>query len=235
MKLIMQNEQFFCLRNWALCAGSLQIVLTVSYAGDVPDVQQCIDLQGGDPVPAGLMLLLHPDTDSVGLLCLALDPTQQQPPVTGFRLHFESAGRPVAALHLEYAAADAMTAYTYRNIPWQNTPLTQTEILFRRQGTQLIADFSGGEETASVSCECASETEDIAGDIRADLRLLQCYSGSDAARIAAALEDLLVRLPSLEPLQAMQELTAQEEILTRLIERTQTEIHRYQEQLRNAT
>ena len=229
MRLILRKEQFFCLRNWGLCRDSLQIRLTVSYAGSVPDTVQLLDLEDGSRVPEGMMILLHPEVDTAGLLCIALDPACQNRTVTQFALHFESTGRPLAGLHLEYAAADALTAYNYRNIPWESSPLTQPDLLFRVNGAQMTAEpvVSG---SARASCPAYSpEAADIEGDIRADLRILHCSSGTEAARIAAALEDLLTRLPLLEPPAAAQELEMQEQILTRLIDRTEAEIHRYRD------
>ena len=226
MRLLIQKEHFFCLRNWALYS-SLRIRLRVSYAGDRPDTEQMLDLRGGAEVPDGILMLIQPETEGTGLLCITIDPAWQQPSVAGFRLHLETAGRPVTGLHLEYAAADAMTAYNYSRIPWESMPLMQPEIVFTRQGDQLIAAYAGDAEHAVLPRD-ASETAEIAGDIRADLRMLRHYGGSDAARLASALESLLARLPGLDAEAAADELAAQERGLAELIDRTQAELRQYQ-------
>ena len=230
MRLIIQKEHFFCLRNWALYRD-LHIEVQVSYAGGAPDTEQTLELHGGASAPDGILMLLQQETEGTGLLCLALDPAWQEPAVTGFRLHLETAGRPVTALHLEYAAADAMTAYHYSRIPWESVPLTQTELVFARQGEQLIASYAGETAEPSGGMHDASETAGIAEDIRADLGILRYYSGSEAARLASALENLLARLPGLDAPAAAEALAQQESSLAELIDRTQAELRQYQASL----
>ena len=62
MRLLIQKEHFFCLRNWALYS-SLRIRLRVSYAGDRPDTEQMLDLRGGAEVPDGILMLIQPETE----------------------------------------------------------------------------------------------------------------------------------------------------------------------------
>ena len=221
MKLTIKREQFFCLRNWALCS-SLRAVLTVRYA-DTSQVSCDLELSGIVAVPDG-MLLAMPETDGVGLLCITADPAWGGSPVTEFSLYFETSGRPLSALHLEYAAADAETAYRYHEIPWEKMPLLQPEIRFRRQGELLIAEVSIP-ETQKPAAEPTSEQLDLAGDIHADLRILRCFSGSDAAKLAAGFERLLTET---EQSDTVQQLAAQEEILTRFLDRTLSELRQYQ-------
>lgn len=89
MKLTIKKEHFFCLRNWALYSG-LQIRLTVSYAGETPDAEQTLDLHGSGEAPPGILMLLQPEAEGTGLLCIAPDPAWHEPAVTAFRLHLET-------------------------------------------------------------------------------------------------------------------------------------------------
>ena len=238
MKYEMSREQFFCLRNWAVCVGSLRIRIVISYGKDTPHKTIKLDLHEQSLTQDGLLLIVHPQTDGVGLLCITLDPSWQGRAVTGFRMHLESAGMPLSELHLEYAFADALAAHSYHGIAWAEQPLVHPDLLFVNQDSRITVMFYDAAEKQAAPSETHAlqpqEQFDTAGDIAADLRILHFYGGTEAARLTGSLQALQEKLPEMEAAQAAAALAALEEKLSALIERTQSDIRLYREQLCNA-
>lgn len=239
-------EQYFCLRNWAVCAGSLRIRLSAAFADGAPEQEITLDLTGGSSTMEGLIIYINPQTDGTGVLYLGTDPTSHTQ-VSQFTLTLDNASGTVRSLQLEYAFADAMDTY-YNRIPWNSEPLFHDTLLFAVRGNTIAVTMQmqaqpddtpavrlqkDNAPDASAPAENASDNrpafdmEDIRGDIAADLQMLLCYTGTDALETIKALRTLQEQLDTMPPEEAAAALSEQEKRLADCIERTQTDIQLY--------
>ena len=230
----MRCTEVFCLRNWAGCANSLQITLKISYAGGMPDTEIPLDILNGNNSAEGLMIQTDLGADGLGLLYFGLDNTNHLAEAEKIVMHLESFSGTVSSLGLEYAVCDPVDAY-YHKIKWEETPLLCDSILFSRQGESISVRM---QNKIPCSLEKKSETipeqnfaeEDISGDIQADLRMIQYFSGSQARKAEQEFRNLLARLPEITPQEAEMLLHQYEVSLTDCILRTQEDIRAYRKQ-----
>ena len=227
------SGQVFCLRNWAGCINSLSVKVTASYKDGQQKSAQ-LDLPGNKGELEGLIIVIMAQPGSSGILFVGSDMGST---VTQFTLELENTGAPVRSLGLECAAANAAEIFA-NSASVSYFPLLCSGLRFTAglSGFSVETYSPAGSVQENSPAENAPEAEitsdDILGDIEADIAMLSYYqSGSGARQAIDELNALKEQVYAMPPEIVSQELARYESLLPDCIQRTRSDIRLYRDSL----
>lgn len=256
MNYRVSKEKIFCLRNWGICANSLNIRLTATFDDEFFGEEVELDLLSGNTTMDGLLIDIDPKADGVGVLCIGIDATDRKNTVSQFVLELETERGNIAGLALEYAFANPLDAYR-KQITWEKSPLSSQKLIFTIENDEIFVKMTNSQtsqESQSLSLKkqpspdeenaffedenteksISTETDDfenVRGDIEADLQILRYFNSSRAKEIAESFQRILSGLAEIPLEEVVSAVREQEKLLTDCIVRTQTDIQQYRKSI----